>query len=75
MKQKHVDKTLSSVVFLADFHICDSHRIWGFISGANSFKIIFLGNKSVCVILLKVSKADCVQISVFALVLPRDIFL
>ena len=26
MKQKHVDKTLSSVVFLADFHICDSHR-------------------------------------------------
>ena len=48
--------------------------IWGFISGANSFKIIFLGNKSVCVILLKVSKADSVQISVFALFYPEIFF-
>ena len=41
---------------------------------AKSFKINFVGNKSGCVIYFKFSKADCVQVLVLALVLPRGIF-
>ena len=63
------------MVFLKDFHICHQHRGEGedFISGAKSFKVNLLGSKSGSVISFKLSKTDCVQILVLALVLPRGI--
>lgn len=48
MKQKHVGKTLSSVVFSAECHIFYRHIG----AGEKSFKVNFLGNKSSRVIIL-----------------------
>ena len=75
-KQKTCWQDLMISGFLSRFsHMPQTQRWrWGFISGAKSFKVNFLGSKSGSVISFKFSKADCVQILVLALVLPRGIF-
>ena len=77
MKQKICWQDFMNSRLLSRFlHMPQTQRLrWGFMSGEKSFKVSFLGNKSGCVISFKFSKADCVQILVFALVLPRGIFL